>query len=132
MFLEKPKILFIIFLALCASLMTIKCVPADSFSLAAGVVRPEAQGSKLWWTANYRFSIKDNVAIEPEAGFWNQSFFIPFCVKAASVCSTHQFKRDITAGANIVYEIPAHRFGLSFGAGVLAHFLKRSTKLRPL
>lgn len=89
-----------------------------SLGLGAGFVNAASSiGSAPWFTANVRFAVAKNVAVEPEVGFWSKS---ESYLGLADVSF-----RDINVGATALYLVPSNdKLHFVVGAGIGAHMVK--------
>lgn len=100
---------------------------AQSISFAVGASAPEIFANpRLWYSADFRFFDRGNMAVEAEAGYWSLSRSEDFCPRLGNSCAhSKYYTRDLSAGLSILYVMSGSRLGLSFGGGAGAHFMRQ-------
>ena len=86
------------------------------FGLGAGIVSVKDSGtSRLWLTANMRWMLADNLALEPEIGWYRMPV-------TASVNAD-----EFNGGGSVLLILPANKVDLFAGLGLGAHMSRLSS-----
>lgn len=116
---QNKSILMILFLA-----MLPLSAQTQSVSFSVGASSPEYFGGpRLWYAADFRVPIRNNLTFEMEGGYWSWSHSEERRFHLDSVRSD-DFRRDLNVGVTALYVLSSKHVGVSFGGGTGAHFLR--------
>jgi hypothetical protein len=87
------------------------------FGLGAGIVHvKDADSSQLWLTANLRWMLADNLALEPEIGWY----------RVTPVAGEDDHTDVFNGGGSLLFIIPSEKASIFAGAGLGAHMFRSS------